>query len=136
MQEPSPPKPLARPERITYAQHNLDKGRLDDLALMPKIKWYADMAAFWDVSENGAQKRLNDFLEDGLKGYKEKRNRPDMDHVSRLSPYLHHGQISPRQVWYMAQDYAASNKVPEADNSTSSGCAAITRILLIINLVS
>lgn len=88
---------------------------LDDLNLLPSIQWYDDMDALWDVSENGALNRLNDFLDEGLSGYKELRNNPSLPNVSRLSPYLHHGQISPRQVWYMAKSYAAANSVSDSD---------------------
>ena len=115
LQAPAPAQHLDRPERITFSNHDTDKRKLDDLGLMPSIKWYDDMAAFWDVSENGAHQRLNDFLENGLNGYKEKRNNPHMDHVSRLSPYLRHGQISPRQAWYIARSYATAHQTPEAD---------------------
>ena len=114
--EAEPPrKPLPRPDRITYAEHNAGTGDLDDLGLMPDIAWYTDMDAFWDKGEAGAQKRLDTFLKDGLKGYKEDRNRPDMEHVSRLSPYLHNGEISPHQVWYTARDYAQKNNTPSKD---------------------
>ena len=35
-----PREPLKRPERITYADHSADTGHVDDLDLMPDIKWY------------------------------------------------------------------------------------------------
>ena len=98
----APEMPLPKPETLSYAEHNADSDALDDLSLLPKIKWYEDMAAFWEVGETGANDRLKTFLDDGLDGYKEERNRPDKENVSRLSPYLRHGEISPRQVWYAA----------------------------------
>ena len=87
-----PVLPLPEPEVVHYAAHNLKKGALDDLKLMPKIEWYHDMAAFWTPGEDGAKARMDDFLSVGLNGY----------NVSRLSPHLKHGEISPRQVWYAA----------------------------------
>ena len=108
-----PEEPLERPERISYAGHTADKGSLDDLKLMPKIKWYEDMDALWSPGEDGAHTRLKAFLEDGLNDYKQGRDRPDKDFVSRLSPHLHNGEISPRQVWYEAKTYAAANSVSE-----------------------
>jgi len=48
--------------------------------------------------ENQAQKRLKDFIKSGLDAYPDKRNQPDKDSTSGLSPYLHFGQISPVQV--------------------------------------
>ncbi len=110
-----PPAPQDRPERITYADQGEDKGSLDDLKLMPDIKWYEDMAALWQPGESGAHKRLQDFMEGGFSGYKDDRNRPDRDNVSRLSPHLHNGEISPRQVWHIAHEYGAANSVSEKD---------------------
>ncbi|NCT40700.1 MAG: deoxyribodipyrimidine photo-lyase [Alphaproteobacteria bacterium] len=110
-----PRKPLDRPDRITYGDHDAVMGHVDDLALMPDIQWYDGMAAFWDVGEDAAHKRLQDFLEGGLKGYKDDRNRPDMENVSRMSPYLRHGEISPNQVWHIAKEYAAANNIPDKD---------------------
>jgi deoxyribodipyrimidine photo-lyase len=40
-----------------------------------------------------------DELETALRGYDRNRDRPDIDATSRLSPYLHFGEVSVRQVW-------------------------------------
>ncbi len=114
--EASPPRePLERPARITYADHSANIGALDDLKLMPDVSWYESMSEFWEVGEDDAHKRLNHFLQHGLAGYKGDRNRPDMDNVSRMSPYLTNGEISPHQIWYKARSYAAAHKVPNSD---------------------
>jgi deoxyribodipyrimidine photo-lyase len=47
---------------------------------------------------SGARKELERFLETGLRGYAEDRNHPDRGRTSRLSPYLHWGHISSREV--------------------------------------
>jgi deoxyribodipyrimidine photo-lyase len=76
---------------------------LDDLTLLPtKPDWAKGFTEYWQAGEAGAQQRLLDFLDDGLKGYGEDRNRPDRNNVSRLAPYLRFGNISPRQVWHVA----------------------------------
>ncbi|UCC92870.1 MAG: deoxyribodipyrimidine photo-lyase [Thermoplasmata archaeon] len=41
---------------------------------------------------------LSDFIDEGLEDYDEARNDPSVDGTSRLSPYLHFGQISPQRV--------------------------------------
>ena len=61
------------------------------------------MAATWQIGEKAAWQRLQQFLDTGLEGYKEGRNFPARAKVSRLSPYLHFGEVSPRQVWHEAQ---------------------------------
>jgi len=43
-------------------------------------------------------RRIRDFIENELTGYKERRNQPDLESVSHMSPYLHFGQLSPLQV--------------------------------------
>lgn len=45
-----------------------------------------------------ANKRLVDFISEGLIGYSSKRNDPLVDGQSNLSPYLHFGQISSQRV--------------------------------------
>jgi deoxyribodipyrimidine photo-lyase len=73
---------------------------LNQLDLLPKINWDKKLSQHWDISEAGAEKQLAKFLQNGLKGYKEGRNFPAKSHISRLSPYLHSGEISPNQVWH------------------------------------
>lgn len=95
-----PPAPQPAPRKINYAKTSVSSQSLDALPLMPDIKWYAQMEKNWQPGEFGAREKLNVFIQDGLKGYKEGRNRPDMEKISRLSPHLHFGEISPREAWH------------------------------------
>jgi deoxyribodipyrimidine photo-lyase len=79
------------------------RGSLNHLNLLPAIPWYKTMETTWKPGEDGARATLNRFLKDGLSGYKELRNRPDLEKISRLSPHLHFGEISIRDVWFSAQ---------------------------------
>ncbi len=45
-----------------------------------------------------AHRRLRTFIETKLDGYDTRRNDPNIDGVSNLSPYLHFGQISPLEI--------------------------------------
>jgi len=45
-----------------------------------------------------ARKRLKEFLGRGLSSYREKRNQPELDVASGLSPYLHFGHISAHEI--------------------------------------
>lgn len=98
--EPDAPKPA--PANISYADFS-PRYSESDLGLLPDIQWYRSIEQVWAPGEQGAQERLDAFLDDGMKGYKQNRNRPDMEKVSRLSPHLHFGEISPRKVWHDAQ---------------------------------
>ncbi len=46
------------------------------------------------------RRELSAFLDATFAAYKEKRDRPDVNSTSRLSPHLHFGEIGPRQVWH------------------------------------
>jgi deoxyribodipyrimidine photo-lyase len=73
--------------------------RIDDLGLLPAIPWHESLAAHWQPGEAAARQTLRTFVETGLDVYAANRDRPDLRGSSRLSPYLHHGELSPRQVW-------------------------------------
>ena len=49
----------------------------------------------WRGGSGEATRCLNDFVDHKLSGYGTRRNHPESDHTSRLSPYLHFGHISP-----------------------------------------
>ncbi len=74
---------------------------LDAWRLLPQSPdWASRFGKHWSPGERGAWKRLRKFLAAGLLGYDELRNRPDQPGVSRLSPHLHFGELSPRQIWW------------------------------------
>lgn len=107
-----PPEPLPTPKKIVFAPQPKNAISIADLELLPrKIRWDKKMAPYWTIGEKGAQKRLKDFLKNGLDGYKIDRNRPDMEKVSRLSPYLHFGEISPRDVWHKIRKVMVADKL-------------------------
>ena len=73
--------------------------KLDGWALEPaKPDWAKVMRSSWQRGEDGAKKRLQEFLANALAGYAAHRDRPDIDGTSRLSPFLAHGEISPHQI--------------------------------------
>ena len=51
--------------------------------------------SIWRGGTAEALRLLKDFLQHNLSGYGTQRNKPEIDHTSRLSPYLHFGHISP-----------------------------------------
>ena len=64
--------------------------------------------------ETVAQKMLKSFLESRLKGYDTRRNDPNVNGVSHMSPYLHFGQISPLDILLQMQDVAGETEDTEA----------------------
>lgn len=95
-----PLPPLPAPKAKSFFCPPSKSLSIDQLNLLPKIQWGKKMEAYWTIGEKGAQARLKDFLDNGLQGYKEGRNYPDRNNVSRLSPHIHFGEISPRTVWH------------------------------------
>lgn len=63
---------------------------------------------------HAALKRLREFVEHDLAGYEEKRNQPEVRGTSRLSPYLHFGNISPLTVALAVNEAAGKGKAPES----------------------
>jgi len=93
---------------------------LEGLELMPSTNWYDGIAAEWTPGEDGAAERLSAFLSGGLDNYEEGRNRPDRRLVSRLSPHLHFGELSPNQVWFaVLERFSEKQPSPSADRFLS-----------------
>src|ERR1700721_1800098 len=65
----------------------------------------------WRGGYAEASRLLRDFTENKLHGYGTQRNKPEVDHTSRLSPYLHFGHISPITVALAV----AKSGAPKAD---------------------
>ena len=104
-----PAKPLGAP-KFRQAPQQVSGDDLDDWHLLPtRPNWAAGFGEDWKPGEAGAQRRLKAFIEDGLRNYPTTRNLPGIEGVSRLSPYLHWGEISVRQVWHAIDFHAGGD---------------------------
>ncbi len=83
-----PPPPAAVPVALV----------IGELGLLPGQRWDKGLGENWQPGEQGAAAALADFLDGEVLRYEEARNRPDQPGTSRVSPHLHFGEISPRQV--------------------------------------
>jgi deoxyribodipyrimidine photo-lyase len=93
---PPPRPPLAAPERIAGFEGAIASDALADWRLLPTAPdWAGGLAETWRPGEAGARERLAVFLEKGINSYADDRDRPDLEGVSRLSPHLRFGEISP-----------------------------------------
>ncbi len=97
---PYPRNPLPEPSDVNFICDDMGILSIDDLQLLPAIAWDKKMLSYWEFGEVAAKDYLIRFLESGIIDYMEGRNYPAKKFVSRLSPYLHFGEISPNQVWY------------------------------------
>jgi deoxyribodipyrimidine photo-lyase len=110
--EPDPPLP--QPQHLPSPQHwpqSLDIARLD---LLPRRDWAAGMRARWTPGSAAAHASLETFLCNTWGEYKTLRDRPDLAGTSRLSPHLHFGEISPREIWHSVRNFA-TQKGPQSN---------------------
>jgi deoxyribodipyrimidine photo-lyase len=70
---------------------------LEELGLLPDHDWPEKLAGHWTPGELGARRRLDRFAEQA-NDYDTRRDRPDQDGTSGLSPHLHFGEVSPGQI--------------------------------------
>ena len=89
-------KPLPAPGNLKH--HKVESDKLKDWKLLPANPNWAK-GFDWTPGEKAAHDALYDFLDD-VGDYCTARDLPDRDGTSRLSPHLHWGEISPRQIWH------------------------------------
>ena len=104
--------PVRLPARLFPAPARWpDTRELADLALCSQLGWDAGFGGVWNPGEIGAQARLKAFFAGCADTYDEQRNQPGIEGTSRLSPHLHFGEISPRQIWAAARARAKASGV-------------------------
>ena len=91
---------------------NKEEGEIESFKrrLIPRHSWHKKFDKYWEPGEIGAQKKLRKFLDNGLIGYADGRNRPDLNNVSRLSPHIHFGEISPSEIANCLGDIDSEDK--------------------------
>lgn len=114
MAEAPPTPPLPKPKRLPAPKTWPKSLPLDALELEPKIKWAEGIQAASQPGEEGARTQLKHFLRNGVNNYGEQRNLPGTSGTSRLSPHLHFGEISPRQIWHGLRQQAEARGLPDA----------------------
>jgi deoxyribodipyrimidine photo-lyase len=100
LEDLDPPTPLRIPSSWSAPRVWPESVSLDELQLLPDIEWYETMQRTWKPGEAGAHARLRSFVKKPLAAYAKTRDRPDQDGTSALSPHLHFGEVSVRQVWH------------------------------------
>jgi len=100
----------------------LASASLDSLGLLPTIRWDRGLRDSWQPGEHGAHALVEHLVDSIVTRYGDTRNRPDLVGTSRLSPHLHFGEISPRQI-------VAALTPASAEASSASGAEAYIREL-------
>ncbi len=96
-----PPAPLPAPEYIPAPASFPESDALEDWGLLPTKPDWSGGFGVWTPGEEGARAAFRAFLPD-VTAYEEERNFPSRPGVSRLSPHIHFGEISPATLWHHA----------------------------------
>jgi deoxyribodipyrimidine photo-lyase len=83
--------------RINFTGEDLSD--LDSLINKLDIDKSVNPTPYFKGGATAALNRLEEFINNNLKKYEEYGSRPDYDVTSKLSPYLHFGQISPAYIY-------------------------------------
>lgn len=118
-----PPEPVNAPAHLPSPTSFPSSEELESWNLLPSTQWDSGFYDNWDPTEAGADAQLQSFLEKAVTAYKTDRDFPDLPGTSRLSSWLHVGQISPRRIWH------ACNTVQETTGG-GVGIEAYTRQLV------
>ncbi len=113
---PAPPRPLPRPEALPDGIEARGES-LENWSLLPHAPdWAGGLRDSWTPGEAGAKSRLEAFLDAAVGDYQAQRDLPDSPGTSRLSPHLHWGEISPRQIWHATRHSAAASGLDPASS--------------------
>lgn len=101
-----------RPAQLPPVPAEIRSEKLDLPGLLPANNWYTKLGKHWSPGEYGAEKTLAGISEEKLAGYPENRDIPSEPGTSQLSPHLHFGEVSPRQVIDRLDSLASQSTYP------------------------
>lgn len=104
-------RPLAAPRSLKAPTQTLRSVTVESLNLLPKIKWDGAFLKVWNPTRKGAETRLAGFIAQAVHDYSDGRDIPETDGTSRLSPYLHFGQLSPREIVAAVEDAGIAKRL-------------------------
>lgn len=116
------PALLPTPDQLPAVSSRIPSLALRKLELLPKLSWDKGLRQTWQVGEQAALQQLQIHLHEIIPEYPATHDRPDTDGTSRLSPYLHFGELSARQV--------ARTLMQTRQKSAQTGVAALLRQLV------
>ncbi len=106
LSEADPAEPLPAPQRLAAPAAWPAARGIDEFGLLPRLNWTQGLQTAWTPGSAAGHALLQHFLRESFDGYSVNRDRPDQTGTSRLSPYLHFGEISPREIWHATRRFA------------------------------
>lgn len=119
----APAEPLPVPRSLRGVESMDNSESLTDFSLLPRIDWARGLRDAWTPGERGAAAELERFAICSAQ-YATDRDNPALNGTSRLSPFLHFGEISPRQIWRIVSEIA------EMQSAAAAGASAFLRELI------
>lgn len=96
-------QPLPRPDALFVPKKWPTSTPLESFGFLPKRDWADGFSDYWSPGESGALNALASFKKVAASKYTEQRDTPSVCGVSRLSPHLHFGELSPIQIWRLME---------------------------------
>lgn len=113
-----PPPPLERPRTVPPPVRGVPSLPLAALELLPSVGWDGGLRESWTPGEDGAHSLLESFGKSGVTTYNASRDFPAVQGTSRLSPYLHFGEVSPVEAWHSIRERQRSLTGQDHDNAS------------------
>jgi deoxyribodipyrimidine photo-lyase len=110
-------KPIAKPSNL-LACLDIQSDALSDWGLIAH-GWSDKFDDVWQVGEQAARDKLEKFLDEDIETYDVGRNIPGLQATSMLSPYLHFGQISPRDLWHQVVQQREMSQSAKSEGYTT-----------------
>ena len=113
--QPSPNEPLSAPSINKLIECPMPKDKISALKLLPEQDWAESIGKGWVPGETSAHAKLDKFLTHGIHKYQDGRNIPERSSVSRLSPHLKFGEISPNFVTWHVVKASRSTQIDKSE---------------------
>lgn len=95
-----PTLPLPKPQAIRGYKKTIQSVSIEALHLLPSISWDRGLQQKWEPFVASADNQLEVALQKVIENYHQSRDQLAVEGTTELSPYLHFGEISPRQIWH------------------------------------
>lgn len=97
-------RPLLTPKKIQKLTKSTSSLVIEDLQLLSTFPWHQKFERYWNPGEAGAIAKWKQFTNRDLIQYKNGRDFPYLEAISKLSPHLAWGEISSKAIWYSAEN--------------------------------
>lgn len=83
--------------------------RIEELNLLSPTNWHDKFTALWQPGEQSAIKNWEEFLYSSMADYEKRRDFPNKNATSKISPYLSWGNISVKSIFHSIQRFYEEN---------------------------